>query len=268
MDYLNEHLGDRDLTLLAVLQFTCVGTFSCWSPEATLTVKDVYDQYEPLPRLKGDAGSMGAACNRSELWDTSQCVLTTTCKYPEVAAAWVNFLNEPEMAVTTNWGAVSETYYRGEATGLLRFPLDESGNFILPEGCESYNDVRQNGTPAQGGIIVLNDYYDTVAEYTYDAVAILAGQRANGKDEVLSEDTPTPPVPMTPEEQAAYTQILPQIQNIVKSFMASSILDGGINDNWASYEQQLEDAGLSQMLTLFQSAYDRYLATYNEYANK
>ena len=177
--------------------------------------------------------------------------------------ALMNYLNEPFMAVTTNWGTVGKSYILRE-DGVLGFDLNENGDFNVPEGFESWNDMRQNSTPVQGGVAVLNEYYDTVAEYTYDAVEILAGQRVNGKEEVLAEVKYIPPVLMTTEEQAAYSQIKPQIENLVKAFMVSSILDGGIDDNWDSFEKSLYDAGLEEMLRNIQQAYDRYQAAYSE----
>ncbi|MGI6378388.1 MAG: hypothetical protein ACOX0H_00125 [Patescibacteria group bacterium] len=171
-----------------------------------------------LPRLTGVDGGMGVRCNRSELWGTSQSIITTECEYPEVLTALMNYLNEPEMAITTNWGTEGWSYLRRE-DGVLGFDLDENGVFNVPEGFESWNDVRQNSTPVQGGVTILNEYYDVYAEYTYDAVQLLAFQRDNGKDEVLEEykDKYVPPVLMNPEEQATYSQVLPQIKNIVRS---------------------------------------------------
>ena len=259
--------GEGDYTYKLRLDDAVIGAFSIWSPEGSIPVREVLEQYVPLPRLEGPKGKMGIAVNRSELWGTSQSVLTTACKYPEIAAALMNYLNQPEQAITTNWGTIGWSYTKGE-DGVLRFPLDEKGYFILPEGMETFNDVRQNSTPAQGGVTILNEYYDTVAEYTYDAVSLLEFQRVNGKEEVLKEDTPMPPVLMTTEEQAAYSQIQPQIENIVKSYMVSSILDGGIDENYDTFVGDLKSAGLDEMIKLIQGAYDRYLVTYQEYAAK
>ena len=60
----------------------------------------------------------------------------------------------------------------------------------------------------------------TYAEYTYDAVELLAAQRANGKEEVLAEyaDKFVPPVLMT-SERSRLRILLPQIKNIVRQFM-------------------------------------------------
>ena len=261
--------GDGSFTYKMRQDDAILGAFSTWAPTNDIPVKSVYEQYVPLPRLDGPKGKMGIACNRSEVWGISQCVITTACKYPEILAAMINYMNEPEMAITVNWGAIDEVYYRRE-DGVLGFHLDENGYFVLPEGegFETFDDVRRNSTPQQGGVVVLNDYYDTVAEYTYDARDLLAWQRANGKIDVLAEDTPLPPFMMTPDEQMTYSQIYPQIENIIRAYMVSSIMDGGIDENRESFEKQLYDAGLEEMLALVQSAYDRFLVTYNEYANK
>ncbi len=255
--------GTGDYTYKLREDVAVVGAFGIWSPEGSIPIVSVRNQYAPLPRLTGEKGKMGIRCNRSELWGTSQSILTTECKYPEVMTALMNYLNEPEMAVTTNWGTVGYSYIRDEKTGILTFDLDENGVFNVPEGFESWNDMRQNSSPVQGGVAVLNEYYGAVADYTYDAVALLDAQRANGKEEVLSEVRYLPPVLMTTEEQAQYSQIKPQIENIVKAFMVSSILDGGIDENWAAFEKSLNDAGLQTMLATINTAYARYLETYN-----
>lgn len=52
----------------------------------------------------------------------------------------------------------------------------------------------------------------------------------------------------------------------MKNFMVSSVLDGSADANWESFEKQLKDAGLDQMMEVIQSAYDRYLVTYDAYA--
>lgn len=244
------------------------GAFGTWSPEGEIPIVDVRTQYTAIPRMTGENGKNGIRCNRSELWGTSQSVITVDAKYPELLTIMMNYLNEPFMAITTNWGTVGYSYIMDEETGLLSFDLDENGVFKIPEGFESWNDMRQNSSPVQGGVTILNEYYDTVAEYTYDAVALLDHQRANGKDEVLAENRYMPPILMTIEENATYTQIKPQVVNAVRAYLVGSILDGNIDENWDSYLASLESAGLTEMLNTIQSAYDRYLVTYNEIANK
>lgn len=262
--YLDGFSGDGTYTYQLREEVATVGVFGCWSPEGEIPVVEVREQYVALPRLTGVDGGMGVRCNRSELWGTSQSIITTECEYPEVLTALMNYLNQPEMAITTNWGTEGWSYIRRD-DGVLSFDLNENGVFNVPEGFESWNDMRQNSSPVQGGVAVLNDYYDVYAEYTYDAVQLLAFQRGNGKDEVLEEyeGKYVPPVLMTPEEQAAYSQVLPQIKNVVRSYLVSSILDGGAEENWESFQQSLWNAGLQTMLDNIQSAYDRYQEAYN-----
>lgn len=49
---------------------------------------------------------------------------------------------------------------------------------------------------------MLNEYYDVLVSYDFGAKPILAGQRVNGKDEVLSELTAFPPILLSADEAA------------------------------------------------------------------
>lgn len=241
-----------------------IGVFATWAPSNDIPVKDVYNQYVALPRLTGPEGAMGSVNNRSEVQQPSGFLITTECKYPEIAAAIANYMSIPKIAPQINYGVIGDMFVEDE-NGVLRYPIDEEGHFILPEGYETFAEVRANNTPAKN-VIILSKYFDTVVDYAWDAVDLLEFQKQNGKEAILAEGNPTPPVIMTVEEQAIYSQLLPQIENIVKTFMVSSVLDGSADANWESFEQQLKDAGLDQMMAVIQSAYDRYLVTYDTYA--
>lgn len=241
-----------------------IGVFATWAPSNDIPVKDVYNQYVALPRLTGPEGSMGSVNNRSEVQQPSGFLITTECKYPEIAAAIANYMSIPHIAPQINYGVIGDMFVVDE-NGVLRYPIDEEGHFILPEGYETFAEVRANNTPAKN-VIILSEYFDTVVDYAWDAVDLLEFQKQNGKEAILAEGNPTPPVIMTVEEQAIYSQIRPQIENVVKNFMVSSVLDGSADANWESFEKQLKDAGLDQMMEVIQSAYDRYLVTYDAYA--
>ncbi len=240
-----------------------IGAFATWAPSNDIPVKEVYDQYVALPRLVGPNGKMGSANNRSEVQQPSGFLITTACKYPEIAAAIANYMCIPNIAPQINYGVIEDLFTVDE-NGMLHYRTDDEGRIILPEGYETFSEVRANNTPAKN-VIILSSYFENVVDYAWDAVDLLEFQRINGKEEVLAEGNPTPPVIMTVEEQAIYSQLKPQIENVVKSFMVSSVLEGTADQNWGSFEQQLKDAGLDQMLETIQAAYDRYLETYKAY---
>jgi len=216
-----------------------IGCFGTWTDQE-ITNLDVHDEYVPLPRLEGEAGKMGFANNYSELQDSSDTAITTTCKFPHVIARFVDYMvGDPAISIQSNWGAEGYNYKLDE-NGILRTPLDEQGRYVAQQEGADYADfgkARTNSTTARGSMIVLNEYYETVAGYAYDAVQLLEWQRVNGKDEVLEEYDTIPRVMMTVEELTRLAQIQPTVSDIVDRYINTWITGGVTDDNWgiASY---------------------------------
>lgn len=234
-----------------------LGSFGCWAPANEIVNPEVRKEYVALPRLTGEAGKTGVALNFSEMQDTSMVAITTECKNPEVIAAFVDYCMIPENSITLNWGAEGYIYEKGE-DGILHFRLDDSNNILLKDGYQTFGEMRNNTTPTRGSLAVLNEYYGKYADYTWDAVDLLEGQKVNGKEEVLAEYTVVPKMMMTVEEQTTISQIQPQIANIVNSYTMQWILDGNADTTWDQYKADLEAAGLQQLIDTFQGAYDRF----------
>lgn len=147
-----------------------IGSFGVWGDQE-ITNQEVHDQYVAVPRLQGEDGMTGFECNYSELQDSSDTAITTTCKFPHVVARFVDYMvGDPEISVTSNWGAIGYNYEKDE-DGILRTPLDENGNYKpLNPDYKNFGEARVNSTTCRGSMIVQNEYYDTVCGYTFDAV--------------------------------------------------------------------------------------------------
>ncbi len=232
----------------------CLGT---WAPVNEIIDPEVRKQYVALPRLEGEAGKGGVEVNYSEMAETSMVAITNKCKYPEVVAALVDYCMDPEISITLNWGPEGYTYVRGN-DGILHFNLDEDNNVILQEGYQSFTEQRANTTPGRGSLIVLSDYYGTVADYTWDAVDLLEGQRQNGKEEIMKDIETVPKMMLTLDEQNRIAQIYPQIANIVDAFQMNAIIQGNAEELWDQYLQDLKDAGVDELVSTYQGAYERF----------
>ena len=110
-------------------------------------------------------------------------------------------------------------------------------------------------------MIVLDEYYDTVCQYTYDAVNLLEFQKVNGKEEQLSRGTNVPKLLMTVEENQRLNQIQPVISDIVDRYVATSVQNGTDDASWNQYLSDLEAAGVNELVEIFQGAYDRVSGT-------
>lgn len=236
-----------------------IGCFGTWTDQE-ITNLDVHDEYVPLPRLEGEAGKMGFANNYSELQDSSDTAITTTCKFPHVIARFVDYMvGDPAISIQSNWGAEGYNYKLDE-NGILRIPLDEQGRYVAQQEGADYADfgkARTNSTTARGSMIVLNEYYETVAGYAYDAVQLLEWQRVNGKDEVLEEYDTIPRVMMTVEELTRLAQIQPTVSDIVDRYINTWVTSGVTDDNWNAYLGELEAAGVNDVVSIYQTAVDR-----------
>ena len=237
------------------------GVVGVWT-DMQITDNNVRHEYVAVPQLTGeDGGLSGFPLNYSEMQDTSDTCITTECKFPEVIACFVEYLiSDPSLSVQSNWGAVGYNYYEDE-NGMLCFNLDENGDIIPVEPYTSFGEMRTNTTPARGSMIVLDEYYDTVCQYTYDAVNLLEFQKVNGKEEQLSRGTNVPKLLMTVEENQRLNQIQPVISDIVDRYVATSVQNGTDDASWNQYLSDLEAAGVNELVEIFQGAYDRASGT-------
>ena len=246
-DYTNNEMT-QDVALIGIL--------GVWSTMG-FTNNEVRHQYEAIPQLTGeDGGLSGFPLNYSQLQDASNTCITVDCQFPEVIACFVEYMDsDPALAVQSNWGAVDYNYYEDE-DGVLRFNLDENGDIIPVEPFANFGEMRSNTTPARGSMIVLDEYYDTVCEYTYDAVDLLAYQEVNGKREQLARGTNIPKIILTQETTQRLSQIQPIISDTVDRYIADWIQNGTSDESWNAYLGELESAGVSELVQIYQDALD------------
>jgi putative aldouronate transport system substrate-binding protein len=235
-----------------------VGSYSTWGGELSINNIDVRSQYAPIPRLEGEKGKSGFRLNYSELQDTSNTAITTTCQFPHAIAVMLEVIaKDPKLTVTCNWGTAGAVFIE-EENGYLTKPKDENGNHI-PQGefADGLNSPRENTTPCRGSFIIKDAYFDTVVDY--DVPSLLGGQKVNGKDDILEEfsDHVIPKVLTTVEEASRLSQIQPTISDIVDRYVVDWTLNGVTDESWESYKNELKGAGVEDLVSLWQTAVDR-----------
>lgn len=232
-----------------------IGSFGVWGDQE-ITNLDVHDEYVAVPRLEGEAGKTGFAVNYSQLQDSSNTAITTTCKFPHVVARFVDYLvSDPVISVTGNWGPYN---YAEDENGIIRTPLDEDGNYVgANPDYTNFGDARVNSTPCRGSFIVKDEYYEKYCGYAYDAVQLLEMQRENGKEDILAEYETIPRVQMTQEELQRLAQIQPPVSDIVDRYINTWVTTGFSQESWDAYISELEGAGVNDIVSIYQTAYDR-----------
>lgn len=234
-----------------------IGSFGTWTDQE-ITNLDVHDEYVALPRLQGEAGMTGFENNYSELQDSSNTAITTECEFPHVIAKFVDYMvGDPAISVQSNWGAEGWNYVKDE-NGILRTPLDDNGVYVAQqEEFDTFGLARSNSTTARGSMVVLNEYYETVAGYAYDAVQLLENQKTNGKDAIMEEYETIPRVMMTTEEVSKLAQIQPTCNDIVDRYINTWVTSGVTDENWNAYLSELQAAGVEEIVSIYQGAVDR-----------
>ena len=95
------------------------------------------------------------------------------------------------------------------------------------------------------------------------AVKLLEMQKENGKDDIMEEYDTIPRVLMTQEEIQRLAQIQPTVSDIVDRYITTWVT-GGVDDaSWEAYKTELEGAGLSELVEIYQGAVDRAASAAN-----
>lgn len=243
-----------------------IGVLGVWS-DMSITNNDVRHEYVPMPQLTGEAGTTGNALNYSELQDACNNAITVDCEFPEIIAAFTEYMiADPKLSVQSNWGAIGGNYYEDE-NGVMRFNLDENGDIIT--GTEhgdfgnNFGKARVNTTTCRGSMIVLNSYYQTedqpdgIVEYTYDAKNLLAFQRVNGKDADLEKYDTIPKIMLTNAEQQEISRLVEVTNPIVKKYVQQWVINGDVDASWDAYVSELKGAGIDRIVEIYQTALDR-----------
>lgn len=100
-------------------------------------------------------------------------------------------VGDPAISIQSNWGAEGYNYVKDD-NGILRTPLDEQGRYVAQTEYTNFGEARVNSTTCRGSMIVLDEYYETVAGYAYDAVQLLENQKTNGKEDIMAENDTIP----------------------------------------------------------------------------
>jgi putative aldouronate transport system substrate-binding protein len=237
-----------------------IGVVGMWGPDSEIVDPNVRRQYKGIPRLSGPRGKTGFILNSSEMHDPSRAVITTTCKYPEVVAAFVDCLYDPEISLTMNWGAEGIVFRRGD-DNKLHYRLDDKNNIELIDPYKSYNEMRFNSALPDSPLAILTEYFETIGDYPWDAISITEGQIANGKHELLKEYIPVPKIILKPDEQTKISMIAPIVGSIVQRYTFQWVLDGDADKTWGAYLGELNAAGVNDLVQVYQEAYERFLGS-------
>lgn len=221
------------------------------SLQTSLNVDNPDAQLYALPTPVEKDGDVNPFVNTVPLSNTSWRVITTACEDQELAARYIDWWYTRDGFLTANYGTLDLSYTL-DADGTPKYAdavVNNSFGIDAASAVEAY--VTTN--PVFGLVAMDRTVYLAGAQWVDDMMEIWVEQCSN--EQVL----PTG-VSLTAEETEEVTAALSDITTAASTDTLQFIMGTKSFDQWDSYCGNLESMGLSDVLAVYQTAYDRYLS--------
>lgn len=224
-----------------------VGFAYQWTPDANFGKWS--SQYEAIAPIKGPDGKQyaGGDTNGVSSIVRNEAEITTTCKYPEVAARWLDQFYTGEASIQNFWGAIGTVINKSsDGTYTLNDP---------PEGTSADAWYWEQSFRDFGPKYVSADFQKKIK---------LSPKSGDGLKMELSKlsdpyiTTPYPNVMYTNEENQELPTLTTDINSYILQTRAQWITKGGIDEGWDAYVSKLKDMGLDKLIKIRTDAYNRY----------
>lgn len=205
---------------------------------------NVEDQYTALLPLKGPDGF--------QLWSDAGLphenygafALSNTCKDPEAALRWVDYLYSDEGAIFARYGIEGKTYTM-DAAGIPRINeeiLNDPNGFMTALG-------KINMVPGGAAPWVINNQTDGIV------ASDLTKEVAKAHLPYLPERVYAKP-PVTQEQQERVNAIIQDLSKYRDESVTRFILGEWSFDKWDEYSKTLEKIGMKELEAIYQQAFD------------
>lgn len=234
-----------------------VGLITGWVADAVAGANA--DQFVLLEALEGPDGNRYVE-NASNYLDISdrELVVTKECKDVEKLLAWADEFYNDVVALQTQYGSISDGCITDNGDGTYTVNEPEDGSSLDTSAWS--NSLRDFGPK-----YMHEDFYDKVTLPSDQGDGIkMQEDEVNAK--YVTDDTNVgfPMVQYTEEETSQLTTLGTDIYQYVEAQYAHWVVDGGIEDEWDAYLDQLDAMGVQDLISIQESAYDAYLESMGE----
>lgn len=171
------------------------------------------------------------------------------CQYPEAAMRLADLIADPDWSIQAMYGMYGDTYLMKNDDGSVTmhsYPADAQGD-----------NAPMNSVP----FLLTEEMFDT---FTYSEGSAQR-QRADAISELYADKAiPTenlyPNVIFTTEQTDRLAELQTDISEYINTTLATWMLEGGIEEGWDAYVEQLNKLGLEEYLSILQDALDTFNA--------
>lgn len=229
-----------------------IGVTPCWDIADYITTPELLAEYDYMPPLKGENGEDPVmVCPPEYGFFRGGGVITKACEYPEAAMRHIDYWYEPINSFQSMEGKIGERLF-----------WQEDGSLQLSSG-----DTTQVGAIVSGAASCLTFhglwYIDAQQYATQLRIPSTDKKVAHIDGEILQYADPEPwlNVFYTAQESEIVSIPLTDLRSLINRKAGEWILNGISEDEWISFQGELEAIGLEELLATMQTAYDRYTAS-------
>lgn len=233
------------------------GQLGTWNNTAWAEPATYGENYElvaaQFPVAKsGDVVKYGGASYDYATTSKASASITADCKYPEIAAAFLNFCYSQAGHYAINFGTEGVSYTKN-ADGTTTYTDEVMNN---PDGLSVAVAMAKYGRGNMSGAFVQDPNYI----FGYYAQQQQKDALYMWNDDTDSQSTLIPPITMTADEANEYSKLKTDIDTAVGEYRVKWFSNGGVEEEWDAYIEKLEGMGLDRMIEIQQAAVDRYNA--------
>lgn len=233
-----------------------VGLIFGWTADAQAGANA--GQYTTLEAVEGYDGNHYVDADTRDLDIADrEFMISKDCKDPDTLLKWADEFYTDLASVQTFYGSIgSQITDNGDGTYTVDTPSD---------GTSLDTSAWSNSLRDFGPKYMSEDFYDKVSlpEDQGDGIK-LADDAINEKYVQTEKSCALPLLQYTDEDLAKITSIGTDIYKYVESQYAHWVVDGGIDDEWDSYIEQLKAMGVEDLIQIQTEAYDAYQANLGE----
>ena len=239
-----------------------VGVTVWWEKEEILG--DYADDYVFLPPLDGPVGTPYAGKHTVNLRGGTDAVssgnlnITSACGNPELLLKYFDQWFDPEVVMQLQYGPIGIYFSEKDANGVWQVISDAEAQSQYGKSAGELKAQYE----VMGPKLILPEYYNSVF-YMEDRAEVRLKQMINDWLPYIENKNFYPAdVNFTSEELDIISRYQPDFVSQVAEKEGTWLKNGGpTDDEWNAYLQMLEDScGMSRLLDVYQTAYDRYTA--------
>ncbi|MDO4293998.1 MAG: extracellular solute-binding protein [Eubacteriales bacterium] len=172
------------------------------------------------------------------------------CQYPEAAMRLADLIADPDWSVQAMYGMFGDTYLQKNEDGSIT---------MLP-----YEADAQAATSAPTNRVPFLLKKEMFDRFTYAAGS--AQQQRNDAiknqyaEHIIPQKNLYPNVILTTEQTDRLAELSADINDYVNTTVSTWMLEGGIDEGWTAYVEQLNKLGLEEYLSILQEALDAFNA--------